>query len=69
MNSYSILIVNEHLQYLLDEAAARRAQTAEKPGILRRIASAASSAKAAMDAPADYSRSIIPTLSDYPYRI
>ena len=68
MNSYSILIVNEHLEYLLDEAAARRAQTAETPGLLRRIASAASSVKAAIEAPADYSQSILPTLNDYPYR-
>ena len=68
MNSYSILIVNEHLDYLLEEAAARRAQTAETPGVFRRIASAASSVKAAIEAPADYSRSILPTLNDYPYR-
>ena len=68
MNSYSILIVNEHLDYLLDEVAARRAQTAEKPGLLERIASAASAVRAAIDAPADYSNSILPTLSDYPYR-
>ena len=68
MNSYSILIVNEHLEYLLEEAAARRAQTAETPGVLKRIASAASSVKAAIDGPADYSQSILPTLNDYPYR-
>jgi hypothetical protein len=68
MNSYSILIVNEHLEYLLEEAAARRAQTAEKPGLLKRIASAASSVKAAIEAPADYSKSILPTFHDYPYQ-
>ena len=68
MNSYSILIVNEHLDYLLEEAADRRAQTANRPGLLKRIASAAASVKTAIDAPADYSRSILPTLNDYPYR-
>ena len=68
MNSYSILVVNEHLEYLLEEAAARRAQNAEKPGLLKRIASAASSVKAAIEAPADYSKSILPTLHDYPYQ-
>ena len=68
MNSYSILMVNEHLDYLLEEAAARRAQTAEKPGLLKRIATAASSVKAAIEAPADYSKSILPTLHDYPYQ-
>jgi hypothetical protein len=68
MNTYSILIVNEHLDYLLEEAAARRAHTAEKPGLLTRIASAAASVRAAIDAPADYSKSVLPTLDDYPYR-
>ena len=68
MNSYSILIVNEHIQYLLDEAAAHRTAKVEKPGLFERIASAASSVKAAIDAPADYSRSILPPLHDYPYR-
>ena len=68
MNSYSILMVNEHLDYLLEEAAARRATTANNPGLLKRIASAASSVKAAIEAPADYSKSILPTLNDYPYR-
>lgn len=68
MNSYSVLMVNEHLDYLLEEAAARRAQTAGKPGLFKRIASAASSINEAIEAPADYSRSILPTLNDYPYR-
>ena len=68
MNSYSILVVNEHLEYLLEEAAARRAQTAGTPGLLKRIASAAASVKSTIEAPADYSQSILPTLNDYPYR-
>lgn len=68
MNSYSILIVNEHLDYLLEEAAARRAHSADKSGLFKRVASAASSVKAAIEAPADYSKSILPTLNDYPYR-
>jgi hypothetical protein len=68
MNSYSILIVNEHIQYLLDEAAAHRAATVEGPGLRGRIASIATSVKAAIDAPADYSNSILPRLNEYPYR-
>jgi hypothetical protein len=68
MNSYSILMATEHIQVLLDEAAARRTHHVEKPGLFERIASAASSVRAAIDAPADYSRSILPTLNDYPYR-
>jgi hypothetical protein len=67
MNSYANFQVNEHLQVLLDEAAVRRAFKIDKPGLLERIASAASSVKAALDAP-DYSNSIIPTFQDYPYR-
>ncbi len=68
MNSYSILMVNEHLDYLLEEAAALRAQTAGEPGLFKLIASAASWVKAAIEGPADYSKSILPTLNDYPYR-
>ena len=68
MNTYAILVVNDHLQVLLDEAATRRALKIEKPGLRQRIASVASSVKATIDSPADYSRSILPTLSDYPYR-
>jgi hypothetical protein len=68
MNAYAIFVVNNHLQELLDEAAARRALKVEKPSLRQRIASAASSVKSTIDAPADYSRSIIPNLQEYPYR-
>ena len=68
MNSYSILMATDHIQVLLDEAAARRVHQVDKPGLFKRIASAASSVKAAIDGPADYSQSILPTLNDYPYR-
>lgn len=68
MNAYAIFVVNEHLQVLLDEAAVRRAHQVEKPSVFERIASAASSVWAAVEAPADYSRSILPPLNDYPYR-
>ena len=68
MNAYATFVVNEHLQVLLDEAAARRAVSVEKPSLRERIASAASSVKTALDAPADYSNSILPRLNDYPYR-
>ena len=68
MNTFATFTVNEHLQVLLDEAATRRALSVEKPSLRDRIASAASSVKATLGEPADYSRSIIPTLQDYPYR-
>ena len=68
MNAFAILAVNTHLQDLLDEAAASRMVSVEKPGIRVRIASAASKAKMTLQSPADYSKSIIPNLQDYPYR-
>ena len=68
MNAYAILTVNAHLQDLLDEAAANRLVSIDKPSIRERIASAASKAKMTLQSPADYSKSIIPNLQDYPYR-
>ena len=68
MNAYATFAVNAHIQDLLDEAAARRLTSVQKPGIIERIASAASSFKTTLQSPADYSNSIIPNLQDYPYR-
>jgi hypothetical protein len=68
MNAYATFAVNAHLQDLLDEAAAHRAVWVDKPGIRARIASAASSVKATFQSPADYSKSIIPSIQNYPYR-
>jgi hypothetical protein len=68
MNAFAILAVNAHIQDLLDEAAARRMVSVEKPSLRVRIGSAASKAKTTLQSPADYSRSIIPNLQDYPYR-
>jgi hypothetical protein len=68
MNAFAILAVNAHLQDLLDEAAANRLVMADQPSIRERIASAASSVKATLQSPADYSKSIIPSIQDYPYR-
>lgn len=68
MNAYANFMVNAHLQELLDEAAANRYAKVEKPSLLGRIASAASSVKGAVSGPADYSNSILPSMQDYPYR-
>ena len=68
MNAYAILTVNAHLQDLLDEAAANRLVSIDKPSIRERIASAASSVRSTLQSPADYSNSILPNLQDYPYR-
>ncbi len=66
MNAYAIFAVNAHLQDLRDEAAANRYAKVEKPSLLKRIASAASSVKVAISGPADYSNSILPSIQDYP---
>ena len=62
MNAYAVFVVNEHLEFLLSEAAQRRMLQAQKPSLRQRIASAAAAIKSALDAEADYSRSILPTL-------
>jgi hypothetical protein len=68
MNAYAIFAVNEHMEFLLDEAAKRRQTQSTKPGILERIASAASSMSASLAMPLDNRGSILPKLEDYPYR-
>lgn len=68
MNAYASFLVSEHLQVLLDEAAARRATNVNKPSLRQRIASAASLVKGTFGVPADYGNSILPSLDDYPYR-
>lgn len=68
MNAYAAFAVNEHIAHLQAEAAQRRALQTDKPSLLERIASAAATVRLAIDAPADYSNSILPKLDDYPYR-
>lgn len=65
MNAYAIFAVNEHLEYLLTEAAERRMAAPAKPSLRQRIASLASSIKSVIDAEADYSKSILPRLDPY----
>lgn len=62
MNAYAIFVVNEHLEFLLDEAAKRRMDADSKRSLRQRIASAVASIKSTLDAEADYSKSILPTL-------
>ncbi len=65
MNAYAVFAVNDHLEFLLDEAAKRRATKSQKPSLIKRIASAASEALAM---PLDNRGSMLPKLEDYPYR-
>lgn len=68
MNAYAIFAVNEHLEYLIDEAARNRAAMVGKPSLRKRIASAVESLRLSV-ATATYEKSsILPKLEDYPYR-
>ena len=68
MNAFAILVVNQHLESLLEEAANERlAKDARKSGLRKRVASALTSAKSVMTDTAE-SSSVLPALNDYPYR-
>lgn len=68
LNLIAILAVNEQLDYLLAEAAQRRALQSDKPSLRARLAATISSARSAIQAPVESNSSILPTLDDYPYR-
>ena len=69
MNAYAILVVNQHLESLLAEAAHERmVNQLPKPSLRERVASVMSSVRSAAAEPADAGASILPTLNDYPYR-
>jgi hypothetical protein len=64
MNALSIVYVNAHLQELLDEAAEYRATHVDRPSLLKRIASAASNARAKLGTPLDNRGTMFPALDD-----
>ena len=64
MNALSIVYVNAHLQELLDDAAAHRAHQVKRPSLLKRIASAASNARASIGTPLDNRGTMFPALDD-----
>ena len=66
MNAYAIFAVNEHLEYLLDEAAQNRAANAGKPSFLQRIEKAVQSLR--MNFTDSGTGQVLPKLEDYPYR-
>ena len=68
MNAFAVLAVNEHIEYLRAEAAQRRLVQSDKPSLLERIASAATSASKVIAMPMDNRGTILPKLEDYPYR-
>jgi hypothetical protein len=68
VNAYAIFAVNEHLEFLLDEAARNRAVNAGKPSLSARIAAAVRSLRMTTAATTYEMSSILPKLEDYPYR-
>ena len=67
MNAYAIFAVNEHLEYLLDEAAHNRAVNAGKPSFLQRIEKAAESLRMSFT-DSTGTNQVLPKLEDYPDR-
>jgi hypothetical protein len=68
VNAYAIFAVNEHLEYLIDEAAKNRAANAGKPSLAKRVASAVASFRLTVATATYETSSILPKLQDYPYR-
>ncbi len=69
MNAYAILVVNQHMESLLAEAAEERLmRQVPRPSLRDRVASAMRSLRSANADSADAGHSFLPTLNDYPYR-
>jgi hypothetical protein len=68
VNAYAIFAVNEHLEFLLDEAAQNRAVNAGKPGFYQRIVKAVESFRMTFVDVTDGVGSVLPKFEDYPYR-
>jgi ethanolamine ammonia-lyase large subunit len=68
LNAYAIFAVNEHLEFLLEEAARNRTPKAHKPGLRARVASAVDKVRSSVAITTYETTSIFPKLEDYPYR-
>jgi hypothetical protein len=71
VNAYAIYYVNQHLDSLREEAAAKRHvyDAAPKgPSLRDRVASAVSKARRAIAAAGEGDYSFMPKIHDYPYR-
>ena len=69
MNALAIYVVNEHIQSLMEEAAARATANglATGPSLRDRIASAAAGLRRLVASSIE-SAAVLPPLKDYPYR-
>jgi hypothetical protein len=68
VNTYAILVVNDHFQSLVDDAARRRLAGKRGPSLNDRIASAAAGLRRRFGNLGDASTAGLPALRDYPHR-
>lgn len=68
MNAYAIFAINEHLEFLLEEAAERRVRESRKPRGRNRIARILDSLNESFERAANAATGLVPALTDYPYR-
>ena len=68
MNAYAIFAVNEHLEYLIDDATRNRVSKAGKPSLRSRIASALDKVRFNVASSTYEMTSLFPKLEDYPHR-
>lgn len=68
MNAYAIFAVNEHLEFLLEEAARNRMPKAPQPGLRQRIGATVERLRERVATATYETSSILPKLEDYPYR-
>ena len=67
MNTYAVLVVNQHLETLRAEAAMRRSFRVERPSLASRLATAVTTVKSVVATPIEANIGL-PALNDYPYR-
>jgi hypothetical protein len=68
LNAYAIFAVNEHLEFLLEEAARNRMPKSQTSGLRSRFASAVDKVRSSVAGSTYETTSILPKLEDYPYR-
>jgi hypothetical protein len=68
MNAYAIFAINEHLEFLLEDAAERRAAEARKPHNRSRFSRLMATLGRSIDRAADTAPNLTPALNDYPFK-
>jgi hypothetical protein len=68
VNTYAILVVNDHFESLVADAARRRLVGKRGPSLNDRLMSAAAGLRRLLANESDASIAGVPALRDYPYR-